>query len=601
LTANNIANAQTPGYTRKVMPQENRIVDGQGQGVRPLDVQRLVDDFLTDEMRDQIGRLGRGDILSDTYNRIQDSILGAPGAANQGLDATTRRLAVALQEFGNASESTAARLSAVGAIDDTMAELDDVEAKISEFRADIDRQIDVTVEEINSKLNAVERINLEITRIQAPADLLDQRDLLIKEIAELIEIDVEFEATGVARIYASGGEEILGQKASLLTYGRASSATADTVFGPIKIFAPGEFDSQTSTPLVGAIGTDLVSGGVRRVLTPELLADGIADDQQLIVSPFSKGKLEGLLEARDKILPELNDQITELATRLSFELNAAHNSATAVPPPSSLLGTNTDLSGFASATRSGSAYLSVVDAAGATVATIEVDLTAASAADLATQLDSDLGALGTAAIDGTGRLTIDLADTSQGIAIAAGTGSIETDISSINQTMSFSHYFGLNDLVVEDTTARRYGIRSDISEDVKRLASAHLDIDTGSPLSGTLGGAGDNRGALDLAAVMTDETQFVSRGGLPDADFTIGGYAAEITGLLATRADQAKQAQLIDSAIVEDIEVRQSAMSGVNIDEELSKLLQYQQSYSTAARVMSITNELFDELLNIAR
>ena len=44
---------------------------------------------------------------------------------------------------------------------------------------------------------------------------------------------------------------------------------------------------------------------------------------------------------------------------------------------------------------------------------------------------------------------------------------------------------------------------------------------------------------------------------------------------------------------------RRAATSGVNLDEELSRLVLYQEAYSVSARLISITNQLFDELLAI--
>ena len=67
-----------------------------------------------------------------------------------------------------------------------------------------------------------------------------------------------------------------------------------------------------------------MSSGVRASLTPELQNDA-TPDASLIVSRLRGGRLQGLLEARDLLLPELDDQIQELADNLRFVLNAAHN------------------------------------------------------------------------------------------------------------------------------------------------------------------------------------------------------------------------------------------------------------------------------------
>ena len=67
----------------------------------------------------------------------------------------------------------------------------------------------------------------------------------------------------------------------------------------------------------------------------------------------------------------------------------------------------------------------------------------------------------------------------------------------------------------------------------------------------------------------------------------------------AGAADRAKGAAANDRALADDLTARQAATSGVNLDEELSRLVLYQEAYSVSARLISITNQLFDELLAI--
>ena len=53
--------------------------------------------------------------------------------------------------------------------------------------------------------------------------------------------------------------------------------------------------------------------------------------------------------------------------------------------------------------------------------------------------------------------------------------------------------------------------------------------------------------------------------------------------------------------LVEDLAFRQAAVSGVNLDEEMARLVLYQQAYSVSARVITVTEEMFDVLLGIGR
>ena len=123
------------------------------------------------------------------------------------------------------------------------------------------------------------------------------------------------------------------------------------------------------------------------------------------------GRLAGLLEIRDQTLPDLNDQLQELAAALRFALNAAHNDASAVPPPAQLSGSRTDLTDFAAATRSGTATFAVIDHTdGSTLLAFQIDVGApADEVALAAQINAALGAFGTAAIGVDGNLEITLA------------------------------------------------------------------------------------------------------------------------------------------------------------------------------------------------
>ena len=56
-----------------------------------------------------------------------------------------------------------------------------------------------------------------------------------------------------------------------------------------------------------------------------------------------------------------------------------------------------------------------------------------------------------------------------------------------------------------------------------------------------------------------------------------------------------------DRALADALDFRAAAVSGVNLDEEMARLVQLQQAYSTAARLIAVTDELFDELLGMVR
>ena len=78
-------------------------------------------------------------------------------------------------------------------------------------------------------------------------------------------------------------------------------------------------------------------------------------------------------------------------------------------------------------------------------------------------------------------------------------------------------------------------------------------------------------------------------------------YAGDIIARSAVLAVDAQQAASRDRALADELDFRAAAVSGVNLDEEMARLVELQQAYSTAARLVAITDELFDELLGTVR
>lgn len=603
VTADNVANVNTKGYARKIAHQEAVIVDGRGAGARAADTLRTVDELLAGKLRDQHGKLARTEVIADLSTAIQDRLFGAPGDVNRGLPNHITRLASAAEALAAGPEQAAARVAFTGAAADLAREIGTAAGEIDTLRRDADQEIARTLDAINADVRALHDLNGELARSQRTAGLLDRRDQLLASLAEKIEISVHRHDNDTVAVYTRGGQALLEYAPAHLDYRAAATMSPATVFGPVRLFHAEDIDPSTGFPREGATGVVLVTGGLRARLTPELAADATSDAAQAIVTPFSSGRLQGLLEARDRVLPELADQIGELGELVRHALNAAHNGGTAQPPPSSLTGTRTDLGSFAAAARSGTAYLAVIDrATGDTLWTVAIDMAAASPAGLAAAVDAGLGGHGTATIGADGALAIDVGP-GRGIALAEGDSAITvTDEAGRSRRFGFSHYFGLNDLVIPaGAQPSRLAVRPDILSDAGRLATARLDVAAGPPPAGTLGGVADNRGAQALAAAFETKHGTAARGAMPAGTHRIADYAAEIVALAAVQADQAKNAADNHRALAEDLDSRHAAVTGVNLDEELSRLVLYQQAYGVAARLVSITNELFDDLLAIAR
>lgn len=604
VTANNVANAGTEGYSRKKVEQETVIVGGQGLGVRAAEIGRVVDRYLAAELRTQTGRLGRDQALADAQGRVQDMVFGGPSDAERGISSSIRSLSTSLQALTSTPEGSPERIAVLNAATDLIDRIDAGADAIQTIRRDIDREIGQTVQQINGDLRALHDINRDMARAGPTAELLDRRDALVASLAANLDLSVLEKDNGTVALYTAGGVALLEDQPRVVAYATAGVVDERSTFAPIAVYRQQQVDATTGRPLAGEVGRVLVTGGVRASLTPELQADAIADSAQVTASSLTTGRLQGLVEARDRALPQYADQLGELAGLVRHALNAAHNASVAQPPPNSVQGTRTDLSGYDGSANSGTAYLAVVDrVSGSTVSAIAIDVTAATPAGLVSHINAGLGALGTASIGSDGRLRIALADSGQGIALSEGDSAIAaTDPTGRSRTLGFSHYFGLNDLVVADGAgATDLAIRGDILADGRRLASSRLDVTTGPPPQATLAGVGDTRGAAALAAALDASQATIARGGLPAGTASVAGYAADLTAHAAATVSGAESRASAQSLLVEDLAYRNSSVSGVNLDEELGRLVTYQQAYTIAARLISITDELFGELLSIKR
>jgi flagellar hook-associated protein 1 FlgK len=604
VTAHNVANANTEGYTRKVAVQETLLVEERGVGSRPLEAQRVVDEYLGGELRSHNSQLGRSTAVARYYERMQESLFGAPGDGNRGVSNRLTRLATAAEALASAPEKASLAVAFIGAAQDVVQQIGNDARQVQALRGDADREIEQTIGAVNDDLRALHQLNVEIVRSRSPAELLDRRDALLASLSQKLPVSVARQEDGRVALFTRGGKPLLEQEPSQLFYRSAAQVTAGTVFGPIEVYRASDVDANSGAPLPDAKATILVSSGQRAALTPELKADAINDVAQTITSPLNGGKLQGLLEARDRVLPEIDDQLGELGRMVRFTLNAAHNDAVSTPLPSRLQGTRTEFSGFEPSANSGQAFLAVVNrASGQAVTTIAIDAAAATPDAIVAQIHAGLGAHGSATLNAAGGLEISLNDPALGIALDEGTSSIAvSDAAGHAWRYGLSHYFGLNDLIVgRGSSPTDLAVRPDILADSGKLSAVTLTIEGGPPLTARAGGTGDNRAAQGLAAALNRSVTAVARGAIAARDTSLVAYAADIVALNAVATNQAKNDQATDEALVEDLAFRQGNVSGVNVDEELSKLVLYQQAYSVSARIVSITNQLFDDLMSIGR
>ena len=576
-TSNNIANANTVGYTAQRVDLATVLLDGQGAGGQVAGVNRTVNEFLLRDVRTQTSFLADATVRSEYYASTQN-MFGKPDS-NRSISARLTNLAKTLQALAVEPASNNNQLNVVNTALTATRQLNQMSQNIQDLRNQADDDIVSAVGTVNGLLDNIAQLNAQISRNVAlglpTGDMQDQRDQAVVQLSSYMDISYFTRPSGEMVIFSGSGRTLVDHSAASFDYTGASSISATASY-------PG--------------------GGI----------DGIKLGGVDVTTEFRSGKIKGLIDMRDTDLPALGSELDRLATVLRDQINAVHNDGVALPPPNTLTGTRavtaTDPANF-----TGTARIAVLNADG-TVAGTPIDL---NFADLATVVggtptvqdvvDAINGvhaaavppipglAGATASIDANGHLVIDANTAGRGIAINEGTSAEATT------GFGFSHYFGLNDFFVGSTIgglARNITVRSDIAADAQLVSRGQLS--EGVLTNGSTGlTVGDSSVVARMANKFTEQVNFAAAGGLPSTTATFSSYGANILGDNATRAAEADDAKKFRATVLSDVQNKSDSASGVNMDEEMSNLILYQNAYGATARVITTLSEVMKTLIDM--
>jgi flagellar hook-associated protein 1 len=341
-TSHNIANANTPGYSRQRVnfvqtdpypaPARNRPeIPGQiGQGVEAGSVQRVRDRFVDMQFRTEHNKLGYWESRANSLSQMEQ-ILNEP--SDTGLSAVLNQFWQALNDLSVNPEDAGARAVVQQrgvAVAETFNYLSD---SLTAIQKDIASEIDVTTKDINSLLRQIQGINDQIKAVEPhgylPNDLYDERDRLIDELSNLVNIKVDYES--------SGGKSLA------IAEGIVNITLLDANGNPLKDSSGNDFQLITPDNKVvneihviieqNANGQSIVTGvnigGTKQ-------ADGTITGGETIDPPTlftSVGKLKGLIESHgfkndnneaDGLYTNMLADIDKMAYAFAYQFNEVH-------------------------------------------------------------------------------------------------------------------------------------------------------------------------------------------------------------------------------------------------------------------------------------
>ena len=694
VVANNIANVNSEGYSRKIVSTETRVLNGVASGVQISEITRRVDEGLLKNIRIELAELNKFTVQDDFFARTQD-LFGKPGE-NSSLSHLFENFTSALELLAVSPNRSLEQAEVVRRAQDVTFALQNMSETIQELRQQADVDIADTVTEMNKIVASIDQLNEDIITNGSVGrdvtDLKDQRDQRIDRLSELVDIRFFFRSDDDVVVFTSGGRTLVDTIPPKITHSAASSVSAST--------------TKNEGDFTGIFVGTIVA---RNDITSELRG----------------GQLKGLVDLRDDILANMQSQLDEFAAEMRDVFNQIHNRGVSFPGAQSYAGTRTFVrSAEQTITFNGTDDTTVVlfDASGnqtaqTTIRTLNSDVATITIANLATQLQTFLRANGaataTVAISTTNKLDINLNTPAINLSFrdetATTNGSTLEDAviafdangaGPTDETVNgFSNFFGFNDFFVDNLPENIYesnvlvstftvsasaltfrdssgtlngspltvaagtsledlatlitnsvtdvtativtdgsGVRLRIAHDngssmtvtqaagntfltdinlhladvrvagtlnVRAdIASTPAKLSTGAVLWDADRGAageyfmsiGENSVIDALAEAFSASNQFDTAGGLATAKTTFAEFASKIVSENARLAATNESSIDRQRSLTESLQFKSDSVRGVNLDEELSNLIIFEQAFAAAARVISVIQRMFETL-----
>ena len=191
----NISNMNTEGYSRQrtvfktVTPEDIPNVGQLGQGMNVAEIERIRDEFLDFQFRDEQATLGYWTKVNDLYDSIQ-TYISEP--ASSGIRSAMDTFFTNIQTLQQTPEDTSARQALVTSANSLGMMLGNLVDSFNTYNERINMELKQSVDEANTMLRNLAMINLKISNAEALGqnanDLYDQRDLILDKLSSMMDI-----------------------------------------------------------------------------------------------------------------------------------------------------------------------------------------------------------------------------------------------------------------------------------------------------------------------------------------------------------------------------------------------------------------------------
>ncbi|WP_431203245.1 flagellar hook-associated protein FlgK [Bradyrhizobium betae] len=601
IVSSNVANSQTPGYVAQT-PNQIEVTTGDfGSTAMTTGVSRELDTYVLNQLRTETGGSGYADQMASILKQLQN-VYGTPGSSGT-LETALNNFTTSLQALSTSAGSSSAQNVVLGAAQALAQQLNVTTKGIQSLRSNVEQDLGNSAQAANVAMKQIADINTKLQGLSAndpsAATLMDQRDQAINTLSKYVDLRVTTDGSNQANIYTTTGIQLVGAGlASQFTFASAGALSATSLYN---------IDPTKSG--VGALNVKLPNGSMIDVVANNVV---------------SSGQMAADLKLRDETLVQAQTQIDQLAATMSSALSDKTTAGSTVSGPPT--GFDLDLSGAQPGNTVNITYTDTVTNTQRQVTLVNVtdpaalplpNATNANPFQIGVNFSSGISVIAAAlntALPNTrltfaaapspaAAMTLRVTDENTGLA-KVNSASITKTIASLSSGNPQLPLFtdggqALYTGAMMASGSQMTGLAGRIAVNTQLVTDpSKLSVYNTSPVTP----AGDTTRSDYLYSQLTTAVySYSSQTGLGSSSqpFTgsISSYLQQFLSVQGNAATQATQLQQGQNVVVSTLQAKFNSTSSVNLDSEMSNLIQLQNAYAANARIMSVIQEMMDVLI----
>ncbi len=679
VTGNNIANVNTPGYSRQYVQLEDAYAlttnpGAQPMGVDAVQVLRRFDEFVEVSFLDKSTVASRWQEQATTMASVE-SIFNESNRT--GISGAMSSFFAAWQDLAAYPDEASYRQDLLSLSDDLTLLMRQSSEDLHQIQEQMEHSIAVDVDRANELIEAISDLNKQISAntidgISNPNDLLDRRDTAIRELATIVDITTQYGDGNTTTIRLVTGQPLVqGQETFSLEFmgpmseehiRPTSDYTGEVIFdgedsyeytvemlsggdvgddpppsyrvsldggktwlrnddGSEKVFNVTDADNNGEIDPVQvndikisfSEGNNFSEGDRFTIIpknalyyieptrgplniTPQAFFDGTENQDRV-----NGGSLAAYFSVRDDHVGRYQDELDAVASTLIWEVNKLHSQGAGLEHVSYYDGTQFvgDIEIPLGTPQSGLHYYDELTAGNLQFNFYDADTDTY----LNTiNLDFDNATAGVQNFDPNTHSLQDVVtaiNTAEGTKIRASIVDGKLNIESTNPNYTFSlgtdttglmAGLGINGFFT-GTDATNIAVDTELHTDLNRIAAGYVNGQN--ELN-----PGDNELANDIGNLLTKPVS-VSTPWRHESNQSITEYYSALVSKVGADTRTANTNAEYNTALAEDLSIQQQQVSGVNLDEEMANLIQFQHAYTAAAKLITTADEMLQTLLGL--